>query len=154
MSDVVAVTAITDLIPHQGRMVLLDSLIDHTEERTVCRVVIGRDSMFIDERGVVPNWVGIEYIAQTIAAYSGCEAIRRGDPVSVGFLLGARTLRFHTPHFSCGQRLLVEAWSRWNNEELGAFDGLIRDEPSGALMAEGRVTVYQPREPEVFLYGG
>ena len=144
---------VTDLIPHQGRMVLLDSVVAHTEEKTTCRVVIDQASVFLDEGGVVPSWVSIEYIAQTVATYSGAEALLRGDPVSVGFLLGTRSLQLHVPHFSCGQRLLVEVRHQWDNEELGAFDGLVRDEVSGEVLAAGRVTVYQPEDPEKFLYG-
>ena len=153
MNPSLADIEITDLLPHQGPMVLIDALVDHDDSRTVCQVEITPRSRFVEPGMGVPNWVGIEYIAQTIAAHSGSEAMLRGDPVSVGFLLGTRALNFATEYFTVGQRLRVEVTNEWNNEHLGSFRGLIFDEATGEELVAGRITVFNPEDAEEFLRG-
>ena len=65
-------------------------------QSTVC---IGEDSMFFEPPHGVPGYVGLEYIAQTIAAHGGLRARAVGEPVRIGFLLGTR-------RYDCGNGLL------------------------------------------------
>src|ERR1051325_2359742 len=61
---------IRSLLPHTGRMVLLDRVIAADADNLCAEVTIRRDSVFFDGSGV-GAWVGIEYMAQTIGAYAG-----------------------------------------------------------------------------------
>ena len=80
---------IPSLVPHGGAMSLLGRLLSTEGESLVAEVAIGPDSMFCTN-GSVGAWVGVEYMAQAVAAHAGYAAGLRGEPVRVGFLLGAR----------------------------------------------------------------
>lgn len=64
------IQAVEPLIPHRGKMSLLDGMIVVNLEKAISQVEIRPDNLFITANGV-PALVGIEYMAQTIAAYSG-----------------------------------------------------------------------------------
>ena len=71
---------ISELVPHAGRMLLLERLLDSGADYVTCEVLVRADGMF-DRDGRVPAWLGVEYMAQTIAAYSGLQAQASGQPL-------------------------------------------------------------------------
>jgi predicted hotdog family 3-hydroxylacyl-ACP dehydratase len=75
--------AIADVVPHSGRMVLIDELLDYGLDYAVAAVNIRPDSVLSDGRTGVPAWVGLEYMAQTIGAFTGVEDLRCGRRPSV-----------------------------------------------------------------------
>ena len=73
-ADVAPMTAtpaltIAAVLPHVGRMLLLDELRDHGPEHVTCGVTIHAGSMFCDGVHGVPAWVGLEYMAQAAARF-------------------------------------------------------------------------------------
>ncbi|WP_307732400.1 hypothetical protein [Massilia sp. MB5] len=84
--------AFRSLVPHAGPMALLDRVLEADEESLCAEVAIRADSLFYAEGGV-GSWVGIEYMAQAVAAHAGYLARQRGEAVKPGFLLGSR--RYH-----------------------------------------------------------
>ena len=58
------------VLPHAGHMVLLARVVAHDEKETRCQVDIRSQRHFRREDGSVPAWVGIEYMAQCIAAHA------------------------------------------------------------------------------------
>ena len=75
-----ALPDIRRLVPHAGPMVLLDRLLAVDEETLCAEVTIDADTLFCDGREV-GAWVGVEYMAQAIAAHAGYAAMLRGKPV-------------------------------------------------------------------------
>ena len=74
------------LLPHASPMIMIDRVVSVSEDYFEAEVVVRPDSLFCD--GTAVNaWVGIEYMAQAVAAYAGAEAIAAGRPVKIGFLL-------------------------------------------------------------------
>ncbi len=73
------------LVPHEGHMVLLDRVVEACRESVTAELEIRPDSLFCEDGGV-GAWVGLEYMAQAIAAHAGHLARQRGDAVKVGFL--------------------------------------------------------------------
>jgi predicted hotdog family 3-hydroxylacyl-ACP dehydratase len=132
---------IEDVLPHAGRMVLLTRIAAHTERRTVCIAEISPTSLFADADGGVPAWVGLEYMAQCIAAHGGLRARATGDPVPVGVLLGSRSITLHTARFAPGQHLEVEAAHVWGEHDLFSFACAVRDAATGATLVEGTLAV-------------
>jgi predicted hotdog family 3-hydroxylacyl-ACP dehydratase len=62
---------IAELLPHDAPMILVDRLIDVQEESVHCQVDIGEHQLFFDnESKTTPAYVGIEFMAQSIAAWS------------------------------------------------------------------------------------
>ena len=97
---------ILDLLPHAPPMALLDRATYISEDEFESEVVIRPDSEFCDGEKV-GSWVGIEYMAQSIAAFASAEAVLKGESVKVGFLLGSREYRCKTPYFKVGAALRI-----------------------------------------------
>lgn len=137
------------LVPHAPPMLLIDRVHAHSDDVTVCVVEVKADSLFTvtrDGRQEVPAVVGIEYMAQTVAAYAGLSASKEGKPPRIGFLIGCRELKLDIDAFSVGDVLLVEARHVWGQSDLGSFAcKILRD---GAVLASGTLTVYQGSLPE------
>lgn len=133
---------IADLLPHAPPMVLLDRVLDAADEHLTALVGIRADSEFCRD-GRVGNWIGIEYMAQAVAAWSGWQARQRGEPVRVGYLLGTRRFDAHVSEFALGDCLQVRV-----EREFQADNGLARFRAQihrGAeLCAEASISVYEP----------
>jgi predicted hotdog family 3-hydroxylacyl-ACP dehydratase len=142
---------IRTLVPHSGPMVLLDRVISVDEDSLCAEVGIRSDSLFFTGVGV-GAWVGIEYMAQSIAAYVGYTAQLRGDPVRIGFLLGVRRYECSRPIFALGSVLRVHVLRVWQSESgLGSFECRIDD--AEGQVATAILTVFQPDNADDFLKG-
>jgi predicted hotdog family 3-hydroxylacyl-ACP dehydratase len=141
---------ISALVPHRGSMSLLDRVLSADSESMCAEVAIHATSMFCDGASV-GAWIGIEYMAQAVAAHAGYCASLRGEPVKVGFLLGTRRYDCACAGFAVGTVLQVHVRSELQGENgLGAFECRI-DDQHGATLASATVTVYQPANVEEFL---
>lgn len=144
-------TDIHSLVPHSGAMSLLGRFIAADAETLSAEVAITPESMFCAD-GRVGAWVGVEYMAQAVAAHAGWCARRRGEPVRVGFLLGARKYACSVPAFPTGSVLRIHVRRALQGENgLGAFDCRIEDAAGGAELATATITVFQPDHVEEFL---
>ena len=142
---------IRSLIPHTGPMVLLDRIISADAESLCAEVCIRSDSLFCGPRGV-GAWVGLEYMAQAIAACAGYGGRLRGEPVKLGFLLGTRRYECNQTLFLLGSVLQVHVRRMLQNENgLGSFECRIDDLQT--LLATATITVFQPADADGFLQG-
>ena len=137
--------SISQVLPHAGAMLLLDELLEFGAEHVICAVRIRPETMFCDGRHGVPAWVGLEYMAQTMCAFSGIEEVRAGLKPSVGLLLGSRRYQCETEWFGLGQELTVRADLQLRDErDLVAFQCTIH---AGARqIARGDVKAYRPHD--------
>jgi len=142
---------IGELVPHSGAMVLLDRVLSADAENLCAEVAIHAGSVFYDAPSAgVGSWVGIEYMAQAIAAHAGYLARLAGAPVKIGFLLGARRYEAQLPLFVDGSVLQVHVQQALQGENgLGAFE--CRIEMAGAVLAQATITVFQPEDAKQFL---
>lgn len=133
---------VAELLPHAPPMVLLDRVLRTDGDCLDAELSIRADSEFcVDDR--VGIWVGIEYMAQAVAAWSGWQARLRQQPVKVGFLLGARRYLCHVDHFAVGDRLIVRVQREFQADNgLARFQG--RVERDGECCAEASISVYEP----------
>jgi predicted hotdog family 3-hydroxylacyl-ACP dehydratase len=122
-------------------MRLLDAVLDHSPERTLCRVDPRGSARLADRDGGVPIWVGLEYMAQCVAVHGGLAARARGEALRPGLLLGSRRLRFGAQSLP-SRELRVEARHHRGKTGLRAFDCEVRDPSDGRSLVEGRVNVY------------
>jgi predicted hotdog family 3-hydroxylacyl-ACP dehydratase len=139
------------LVPHEGRMALLDRVIAADEASLCAEVAIRSDSMFCGADGV-GGWVGIEYMAQAIAAQAGYKAHLRGEPIKIGFLLGSRRYECKRSAFAVGSvlRVYVECLMLADNG-LGSFQCRIED--AEGIAATAVVNVFQPNSVNEILEG-
>ena len=136
---------IAQLLPHVGRMLLLDELLEHNDEVITAALTIRSDSVLCDGVTGVPAWVGMEYMAQTACAFSGVDEVRAGQRPSISALLGTRSYRAHVPVFALGTRLTITAQLLMRDDDnLGVFACTIRDAATQAELAVGDIKAIRP----------
>jgi len=133
---------IATLVPQTGPMCLLDRVLEHGPGHTVCAVDPGRSSLLAEPDGNVPAWVGLEYMAQCIAAHGGLIAREHGQAPKPGLFLGSRRVRFGVARFESGRELRVSARHHHGERGLVAFDCEIQEATGGAPLVSGRLNVY------------
>lgn len=140
-------------------MILIDKIISYQKDNLVTQVTITPQSAYFDDaRQGVPNYVGIEYMAQSIAALAGVEAKLKNDKIRVGFLLGSRKLALHLPQYQLHQTYQVQV-SRLYQEDTGlaVFDCQIYHLADAELstaktrVAAANVNVFQPQDTQAYL---
>jgi 3-oxoacyl-[acyl-carrier-protein] synthase-1 len=131
---------VAEILPHTGSMVLLSRVLHHDEGRTVCSVETGERTFLCDANGDVGAWVGLEYMAQCVAAHAGLVGRASGEPPRIGLLLGSRRIIFHTPRFHSKKTLLITAQQVWGRGVgLVSFDCSVQDGATSDLLVEGRL---------------
>jgi predicted hotdog family 3-hydroxylacyl-ACP dehydratase len=137
------------VVPHRGRMLLLDRLLARDEDSVLVGAVVAADNLFADNQGV-PAWVGIEYMAQAISAWAGCRGLARGEPARIGFLLGTRRYECRGRPFAIGALLRIEARRElFGDNGMGVFSCRILE--GETELARAQVSVFEPPDPTAFL---
>ena len=110
---------IRSLIPHSDAMVLVDRVIAVDEESLCAEVRIRPDSLFCMANGV-GAWIGLEYMAQTIAAFAGYTAYAARRTRQARVFTRNKTLRMYPDDVhpgqlatsSCPARVAERKWFR------------------------------------------
>ncbi len=76
---------LAELLPHAGDMILIDRILSFDDEQIHAHATVKPGGLFNRDDGALPAWVGIELMAQSVAAFAGCHARQRGDAVALGF---------------------------------------------------------------------
>jgi len=135
---------VAQLVPHRGRMSLLDTIVEYGDDWLRARVTPAPGAAFATADGV-PGWVGIEYMAQAASAFGGIEQVQRGEQPSIGLLIGARYYRCMQDHFPFGTALDVFATIAMRDaEDFAAYD--CRIEIASRRVAECTLKAYRPRD--------
>lgn len=135
-----------ELIRHRGDMSLLDEVVDHGDTWLEARATLTENNLFLTD-GKVPAWVGIEYLAQAVAALMGTRATQEGGPAKMGFLVGTRKYQAQQPAFPVGSTLTVVVRESMMDETgLGVFDGQLTCRPpeGASFTAQARLSIFQP----------
>lgn len=133
---------VAEIVPHAGNMILIDEILDYDEDMLVAQVTIRESSLFLTADNVVPAWVGIEYMAQAIAAWAGLQARLKGEGVMLGYLLGTRHYQTDRVEFLLGETLKITVTRKYQENDLGVFDCEIQAEQ---IAVQATLNVYQPR---------
>ena len=148
------------LLPHSGRMVLLDEVLSYDSNSLHAVCTIRPDCILLpDGANVLPGWLGMEIMAQGVGAWAGAHALDAGRPVQLGFLLGTRKLTFGLPEIPVGIVLDVQINLSWqdNATNMGVFDCTLtcrtpppgREDPApGTLLLSGALNVFTPSRRE------
>jgi predicted hotdog family 3-hydroxylacyl-ACP dehydratase len=106
--------------------------------------------LFNQADGSLPAWVGIELMAQSVAAYAGCQARQAGLPVTLGFLLGTRNFQCNVERFPAGSELQIQALrSLQDDNGMGVFECQL-DGPG--IQAVARLNVFCPPQIASYLH--
>ncbi|MBV1915847.1 MAG: hotdog family protein [Pseudomonadales bacterium] len=140
--------AVTELVPHSGKMSLLDRVTEYGEEWLQAEVTITKHSMFLAKQGV-PGWVGLEYMAQTIAAFAGLQERLSDGPPKLGFLVGSRRYSCSQEYFPVGQTLRLRVEREMETKAgLNVFQCSLQGD---GVEASARLNVFQPDDAAKFL---
>lgn len=136
-----ATWTLEELVPHAAPMILIDEVSPGAADQLSATVRITEQSLFFELNRGVPAYVGIEYIAQTVAATVGYRARSKGDDVGIGYLLGARNYAASVHYFPLGTTLFVQVSAEFESDDLAAYRGKIHT-ADGRQLVETSITLY------------
>jgi predicted hotdog family 3-hydroxylacyl-ACP dehydratase len=144
---------VEEILPHRGTMLLVDAVLACDEESLIAQAHVQSDAWYANADGAMPAWIGIELMAQAIAAHVGLLAMRAGNKMRPGVLLGSRRYEAHLPAFSRDALLRIEVKELLRGEEgHGAYECIIQLD--GVIGAEAVIKVFQPRDFQSFIEEG
>jgi predicted hotdog family 3-hydroxylacyl-ACP dehydratase len=147
-----AVPPIEELIPHRGTMLLLDKVMEFEEKRALGECVPARNAWYSDESGNMPAWIGIELMAQTVAAHVALLKRMKGLPPKMGILLGTRKYHSEAGSFIAGVNLKIRVVQLFmDSGGMGAYECSIAS--GETIRATALLKVFEPESVELFLQG-
>lgn len=142
---------VSTLVPHAGNMILIDDVLSFDDEQLSASATVKPDGVFNESDGSLPSWVGLELMAQGVAAWAGCQARQAGTTVQLGFLLGTRRYTCHVDAFPAGLTLRIDVKRSLQDESgMNVFECTLHDKANTCL-ASARLNVYQPPNPDAFI---
>jgi predicted hotdog family 3-hydroxylacyl-ACP dehydratase len=143
------------LLPHRGTMQLLTQVLAYGDETLSAEARVDGTAWYADAHGAMPAWIGIELMAQSIAAHVALRSRLEDKPVQPGVLLGARRLDVAVQSFARDTVLHVEVRETIKVDGgHGAYDCTIRTSaPDSPALATAIVKVYQPDNFQQFMQG-
>lgn len=121
-------------------MIFIDRVLESGEDYLRADVRIREGIPYYEPQRGVPAWVGLEYMAQSIAALAGIRARRANKPIPLGLLIGCRRYTCTTAVFAPGtiieskvQQLAADEYG------LGSFDCTLG---TPKIVASARLSVY------------
>lgn len=136
---------INELVPHSGEMLLIDKVVDFGDSWLQSQVTIREDCLFC-ENSKVPALVGIEFMAQTIAAFAGNQDKTNNKNPSIGLLLGTRLYESTVDHFVLGSVLNIHVEQLYiDDSSLGVFKCKIAAvNQLDSVLIKANLNVYHP----------
>jgi predicted hotdog family 3-hydroxylacyl-ACP dehydratase len=128
-------------------MALLGAVLDHGPTHTICSVECSESELFRQSDGSIPTWLALEYMAQCIGVHANLEKHARGEGPSIGFFVGTRRTLLHADRFAPDERLRVRADAIRQGGALVVFACRVEREADHAMVAEGVLNVFEPRNP-------
>ncbi|GGK22317.1 Predicted 3-hydroxylacyl-ACP dehydratase, HotDog domain [Pseudomonas koreensis] len=140
---------LAELLPHAGDMILIEQILSFDEEQIHTRLTVKPGGLFSLPDGSLPAWVGVELMAQSVAAFAGCHARQKGNPVALGFLLGTRKFECNVEAFPAGSELTIHGIRSLEDDNgMGVFECHIHGH---GIEASARLNVFRPPQPSQYL---
>ena len=149
-----ALVDIADLVPHRGAMCWLDRVLAADAESLLAEATIRADHLLLRD-GLLGASAGVEYMAQTAAAWAGWQrhaTAAAGKAARIGFLLGTRRYQCSRAAFAVGDVLRIHVQRLFQADNgLGQFECVIHI--ADTEVARASLNVFGPDDPEAFLNG-
>ncbi|CRM48616.1 MULTISPECIES: hotdog family protein [Pseudomonas] len=140
---------LAELLPHAGDMILIDHVLSFDDEQIHTRTTVKPGGLFNQADGSLPAWVGVELMAQSVAAYAGCHARQKGEAVELGFLLGTRKFECNVAHFPAGAELTIHGLRSLEDDNgMGVFECHLT---GIGIQASARLNVFRPPQAANYL---
>ena len=143
---------IETILPHRGTMLFIDRVSACSDATLRAHASVRSDAWYADDDGAMPAWIGIELMAQGVAAHIALLAMRAGGAARPGVLLGTRSYQAHVPAFAPGAHLSVDVQEVLSSEAgHSAYECTI--DHDGVRWAEATIKVFQPGNFQTFIEG-
>ncbi|UQS12804.1 hotdog family protein [Pseudomonas sp. HS6] len=140
---------LAELLPHAGDMILIDRILSFDDEQIRTTLTVKPDGLFNLPDGNLPAWVGVELMAQSVAAFAGCHARQKGKAVELGFLLGTRKFECNVEAFPVGSELTIHGIRSLEDDNgMGVFECHIN---APGIEASARLNVFRPPHAAQYL---
>lgn len=130
-----------DLIPHRGRMKLVEEIVEIDDDHCVTRARV-RASWPLAEGGQVSAIALIEVVAQTASAAAGWKYRDDGSLGGRGYLVGIKRAGWSVPSVQVGAILTTTVENPVRTKNYGVFVGRVEDE--SGVIAEVHVQAVRP----------
>lgn len=146
-------SVIEQLVPHKGKMFLLDRVKKYDLETITIetQVDINENCLFYDENlGGVPVWISFEYMAQSISLMSGIFGRAHDEAPKVGFIMSVSSFNSHVPVFKKGDVITLKVHQTIRMDAAVTFEGkaFIGDAETGILAADGVLNTVEVPDPQ------
>ena len=128
-----------DIIPQQGKMQMVDTLVRLGDKKGYVEAEIKSGSPFVDENGVASESIFLELIAQSLAAINGFYALENGITNGMGFIIGAKKIKNYGL-VKVGDKLTIEVKRDVDLGDFGIVYGKVFH--NDKLIAEGELKVF------------
>jgi 3-oxoacyl-[acyl-carrier-protein] synthase-1 len=140
---------VAELLPHAGAAVLLDAVVEQRADSLRARLRITPAHPYFEPGRGVPVWVGIELMAQAIAAHAGLIARRSQNPPKKGMLLGTRRYEASVAYFTEGTELEVQAHREFGEDAGGVAACVCSISCGGKELATATLIIVQVDEKDM-----
>jgi predicted hotdog family 3-hydroxylacyl-ACP dehydratase len=141
---------VEDVLPHRGNMLFIDRLIEFNNESLIAEYSPKSDTWYADAEGNMPAWIGLELMAQAVAAHVGVLKRSEGKPQKNGVLVGTRRYSATAPIFTANIQLQIHATIFYQDiSGIAAYDCNIKN--GDTLLAEATLKVFEPDNFQTFL---
>jgi predicted hotdog family 3-hydroxylacyl-ACP dehydratase len=130
-----------DLIPHRGRMKLVEEIVEIDDDHCVTRARVS-ESWPLAEEGQVSAIALIEVVAQTASAAAGWKHRDDGRLGGRGYLVGIKRACWSTPSVPVGTVLTTTVENPVRTKSYGVFVGRVESE--SGVIAEVHVQAVRP----------
>ncbi|MES2205791.1 MAG: beta-hydroxyacyl-ACP dehydratase [Pseudomonadota bacterium] len=142
--------SIEDVLPHRGAMLLVDSIESYDETTITLSAKPKQNAWYSNQADEMPAWIGIELMAQAVAAWVGLTSKVHGLPVKRGVLLGTRSYVPAQAAFAVGVPLIIKAAPIYQDESgMGSFHCQIFQYDK--CLVNAAINVFEPENFEIFL---
>lgn len=131
------------LIPHRSPMLLIDQLVERSDDNAAAITSLKGKSLFHDPgKGITPEFL-VEILAQTIAAANGFDGLVNNEKPKAGFVVGLDNFHLTNRDFSTSQ-LRTEVEKVFEFGEMTIFQGELFC--GKLLLASGKIKVWEKQE--------
>jgi predicted hotdog family 3-hydroxylacyl-ACP dehydratase len=115
------------LLPHRGKMLLVDEIVQINKDSAVSRAT-PTDHWPMSNGSTVPSLLLIELVAQTSGLSNGLECLNiegHGTRVS-GWLVGIKKAKLHAHTIALGEAIVTEVKNSFKFEEFREIEGICK----------------------------
>lgn len=150
MSSGSALPPIEDILPHRDPMLMLDRVLSFDTQTASAQYAPRSSAWYADVDGNMPAWIGVELMAQTVAAHNSLLRRNQGFSPKQGALLGTRRLSSTLSAYVADQPLVTHTRMIYRETSgMGAYECTIAVD--GAIVARATLIVFEPNDFSTFV---